>query len=116
LKTDNSLRNVPIPPGLYEDLMEYKRIEISRIDGRLFSYRDYEVMNTKLRRLFIKLGYPISMHSLRHTYTTLLIQNGIDLKTVSSLIGDDVAMVMRTYSHVNDEMKEKAAELIKDIF
>lgn len=116
LKTENSLRDVPLPPGLYKDLMEYKKIEISRIDGRLFDYTDYEVMNTKLRRLFIKLGYPISMHSLRHTYTTLLIQNGIDLKTVSSLIGDDVGMVMKTYSHVNDEMKERAAELIKGIF
>lgn len=96
--------------------MEYKNQEITRIDQRLFSYKDYEIMNTTIRRLFIKLGYNISMHSLRHTYTTLLIANRVDLKTTASFIGDDVSMVMKTYSHVTDEIRDREADLIRNIF
>ena len=116
LKTNNSERTVPISIDLYNELIEYQKKYPVSIDGRLFNHKDAAIMSTSLTRFFKKIGYNITLHELRHTYTTLLIQNGLDFKTVASLIGDDVSQVMATYSHVNDEMKEKASTLIQNLF
>ncbi|WP_455803973.1 tyrosine-type recombinase/integrase [Clostridium butyricum] len=58
----------------------------------------------------------ISIHELRHTYATLLIGNGIDFKTAAQLLGHDVQQTLKTYSHVTDEMLNKATEKISKIF
>ena len=60
------------------------------------------------------MGYDISIHELRHTYTTNLIANGIDFKTAAMLIGDTVDMVMKVYSHVNKDMMNKARDIINN--
>ena len=61
-------------------------------------------------------GYNISIHSLRHTYATLLIQNGVDFKTAAALLGHNVEMTMKIYSHVNNDMINNAKRVIEKIF
>lgn len=59
----------------------------------------------------------ISIHSLRHTNATLLIANGIPLKTVSSRLGHaNITTTGNIYTHAIKSADEKAAELIDDIF
>ena len=42
---------------------------------------------------------------------TLALQNGIDVKTVSSMLGHfDAGFTLRTYTHVTRQMQESAAE------
>ena len=61
-------------------------------------------------------GYNITLHELRHTYATMLISNGVDFKTAALLLGHDVEQTMKTYSHVNEDMLNKASNIIKNIF
>ena len=49
---------------------------------------------------------------LRHAYATYCIQQGFDFKTVSELIGDTLDMVMRTYAHVNTDMRDHAKKVL----
>lgn len=55
----------------------------------------------------------IRFHDLRHTFATMSLEHGMDIKTLSSLlwhVSADTALDI--YSHVTDEMQRKAAENI----
>ena len=46
-----------------------------------------------------------------HTFATVALQSGVDLKTVSAMLGHcDAGFTLRTYTHTNRRMQEKAAE------
>lgn len=52
----------------------------------------------------------ITFHCARHTFITLLISNGVDIKTVSSLAGHSTTRHTETYMHTMDENKKKAID------
>ena len=53
----------------------------------------------------------LRFRDLRHTFATLALQNGIDVKTVSSMLGHfDAGFTLRTYTHVTRQMQQSAAE------
>ncbi len=57
--------------------------------------------------------YVILQHSLRHCNATLLINNGIDLKIVSELLGhSDVSTTANVYAAVLQSSKAKVANLV----
>lgn len=109
-KTQNSIRNVPIPPILVAILKEYqKESPIS-----LFTLK---TANTSSINLCIQTVVPDkTFHDLRHTYATTLLANGVDIKTVSILLGDTTEMVMKVYVHYTEEMEKKAAHHVSKIF
>lgn len=52
----------------------------------------------------------IRLHDLRHTFATLALQNGVDIKTVSGMLGHyDAGFTLRTYTHATNRMQEQAA-------
>ena len=65
-----------------------------------------------LQRVLKRAGLPrIRFHDLRHTFATMALQNGVDVKTVSSMLGHyDAGFTLRTYAHVTRQMQQKAAE------
>ena len=47
----------------------------------------------------------------RYTFATLALQNGVDIKTVSSMLGHyDAGFTLRTYTHATRQMQDHAAE------
>ena len=53
----------------------------------------------------------IRFHDLRHTFATLALQNGVDIKTISSMLGHyDAGFTLRTYTHATRQMQDQAAE------
>jgi integrase len=52
----------------------------------------------------------IRFHDLRHTFATLSLQNGVDVKTVSSMLGHyNAGFTLTTYAHATRQMQEDAA-------
>lgn len=52
-----------------------------------------------------------NVHSLRHTYAVLCLQNGDDVKTVQSNLGHaTAAFTLDVYGHVSEKMKQDSAE------
>lgn len=115
LKSKNSYRNIPMPSIVKKELLEYKSNNPINFDGLILN-RNVDSIANNISKLFTTLGYDISIHELRHTYATLLIGNGVDFKTAAKLLGHDVKETLKTYSHVNDDMMEKASQLIENIF
>lgn len=113
VKSNNGFRDVPIPPALISILAEYLQADIKRpIDGRIFIVCESSYVNARIK----KYKKDCSIHKLRHTYATLLLAHGVDVKTVAALLGDTVNTVIKTYIHYNDEMRRQAAEKVAGIF
>ena len=57
-------------------------------------------------------GLPhIRFHDLRHTFATLALQNGVDVKTVTSMLGHyDAGFTLRTYTHATRQKQDEAAQ------
>ena len=48
---------------------------------------------------------------LTHTFATLALQNGVDVKTVSSMLGHyDAGFTPRTYTHATRQKQDEAAQ------
>ena len=112
VKSNNGYRDVPIPPTLLSILSKYLAVIEPSSDGRLFTIKESSYVNGRIK----KYRPDCSIHQLRHTYATLLLANGVDVKTVAALLGDTVNTVIRTYIHYNDDMRKQAAEKVADIF
>ena len=67
-----------------------------------------------LQRVLKRAGLPrIRFHDLRHTFATMALQNGVDVKTVSSMLGHySAGFTLDTYAHVTAQMKQDAADTI----
>ncbi len=56
-------------------------------------------------------GLIFRFHEFRHTFATTALQNGVDVKTVSSMLGHyDAGFTLRTYTHATRQKQEQAAE------
>ena len=60
---------------------------------------------------FLHSDSAVAFHFLGHTFATAALQNGIDVKTVSSMLGHyDAGFTLRTYTHATRQKQEQAAE------
>ena len=67
-----------------------------------------------LKALLDSAGLPnIRFHDLRHTFATNALEHGMDIKTLSTIIGHVTsATTLNVYAHVTDTMRENAAASI----
>lgn len=55
----------------------------------------------------------VRFHDLRHTFATMAISSGVDVKTLSSMLGHfSVGFTLDTYTHITNDMQRGAAEKI----
>ena len=58
-----------------------------------------------------------TMHSLRHTNSTLLTQSGVDIKAVQERLGHkNINETLNIYTHCSQEMIDKSRIIANDIF
>ena len=56
----------------------------------------------------------VRFHDLRHTFATMALAHGMDVKTLSAMIGYiSSATTLDIYSHVTNEMQIRSAEKIE---
>lgn len=115
-KTENSVRLVSIPQTAVDLLVqEHARhpdnpyMFPSPLTGEL--YHPDSVVNLH-KKILNDAGLPhIRFHDLRHTFATTALQNGVDVKTVSSMLGHfDAGFTLRTYTHATRQKQDEAAQ------
>ena len=115
-KTENSVRKISIPQSVVELLhQEHEKhpdnpwMFPSPKTGEMYHPDSIAKLHEKILR---DTGLEhIRFHDLRHTFATMALQNGVDVKTVSSMLGHyDAGFTLRTYTHATRQMQEQAAE------
>ena len=115
LKTKNSYRTVSIGDDAIEVLKEQRK-KVGREIEYVFPSPNGgpispdSVLNM-LHRVLERAGLPkIRFHDLRHTFATLALQNGVDIKTVSGMLGHfSAGFTLDTYAHVTTAAQKEAA-------
>ena len=101
-KTDTSVRVIPIPKQLMPMLKDMKRIAKNQYvisdSEKTLAVRSYQ---RSFERLLKKLGIPHhGFHSLRHTFATRALEVGVDVKTLSEILGHKNANItLQRYAH-----------------
>ncbi|MBS1383122.1 MAG: site-specific integrase [Clostridiales bacterium] len=70
-----------------------------------------------LYRVLKRAGLPrVRFHDLRHTFATLALQNGVDVKTVSGMLGHfSAGFTLDTYAHVTTASQRQAAKTMGSV-
>lgn len=125
LKSDNGLRDVPLLPQLAEALPK------SRV-GLIFPGADGGYMRageiTKNWRKYCRdVGlneiiqtsdgathetFPITPHCFRHSFATICYEAGLDPRQAAEILGDTPEVLESVYTHLRQEHKATAAELL----
>jgi len=68
-------------------------------------------------RLMKRIGLDGTTHSLRHTFASTLFANGVDVKTVSQLLGHaSIQITLNTYIHLINKVDHAAVTKLDEIF
>ena len=115
LKTKNAYRVIPLREQALAVLRSQQEKTHSEYvfpspNGRPISP---DSVRNMLRRVLKRAGLPyVRFHDLRHTFATLALQNGVDVKTVSSILGHfSAGFTLDTYAQVNQEYQERLEEI-----
>lgn len=126
-KTESSVRTIKLSESTidlikkYQEWQEaYKKVynkKWTSKDNRIFTSVDGGYMHPStcdhiLRKIVRKYNLdPICFHELRHTCASLLINSGVDPKTVSKRLGhSDTSITMEIYTHAFEESKNACAD------
>lgn len=112
-KTKSSLRDIPIPSKLLTILVSMKKqskgkyvvsAENSFVSPRTYEYRYHKILD--------EYNIPsVNYHTLRHTFATRCIEVGVDVKTLSEILGHaNVSITLNTYVHSSMELKRQQLE------
>lgn len=120
-KTVSSKRIIPIPKQLLPYLRTIKKrslsaFVISRYNGKDVPLRSYQ---KTFERLLVRENIPHKgFHALRHTFATRALECGMDVKTLSEILGHKNATItLNRYAHSllehKQEMMNKLGKLLQ---
>ena len=131
-KTSSSVRTIPLTRHTWE-LLASMRAEATRTlapfglsaaDAYILGTQEPEsrpynpTMLGKDFAAFCKMnGFKCTFHDLRHTFATMMIAKGVDVRTVASYLGHaSVTMTLDTYADVDPDAKRAAVFKVEESF
>lgn len=113
-KSAHSNRVIPVPAFLLERLRFCMRekVETEYLFGTLTRAAEPRTIQRRFQRFMQKLGIAgVHFHTLRHSFATRLLELGIDIKTVSTLLGHcSTKTTLDCYAHSLLEQRRTAVE------
>ena len=114
-KTRASIRDIPVNSFLINYFLKYKKsgeyYVLSENSKKFMDPRSYQ---RKYKKILDDIGLIYrNFHCLRHTFATRCMEKGIDVKSLSELLGhSNVNITLNCYIHSSLEYKRKALEKI----
>lgn len=128
-KTKNSYRTIPVDDIVMNQLKRYK----AWCKEKLFSYGKHlkdedfvyisirgnpiapNSINRNLSRLIEKGNLKkISIHGLRHTHATILLNQGVSPNIIAERLGNTAKMIDEVYGHVLQTSKDKTVQIFAE--
>ena len=116
-KTKSGIRTIPMTAKAYTALSELQKIT-GEYEYIVTSSKGERIRPTRLDRTFHQILAAINLkkvgvHTLRHTFATMLFNNGCEVKVVSDLLGhSNTKITENIYIHLIQQQKVKAIKLI----
>lgn len=127
-KTEQSKRTLKLPQEVMDILCELRDFQLRQADifgdkwvesGRLFTKENGEPQhpNTSyhwLEKFCARNGLPFyGLHSFRHLFASLLVGNGVDIVTVSGVLGHSaVSTTSNIYCHMLEDARVRASDTV----
>lgn len=111
-KTKHSIRKIPISKSLYTVLINYKK-QFNPDSYILTGQSDHYLEPIAYRYTYKKILHDClinykNYHCLRHTFATRCIRVGMDVKSLSEILGhSNVSITLEIYVHSSFEIKKK---------
>lgn len=84
----------------------YQQSSLNKALKRIIRDCNYEIFDGKINSNTILPNF--SNHSLRHTFTTRMVESGTNLKVMQEILGhSDISTTMNIYAEATQELKEK---------
>lgn len=120
-KSISSIRTIPVGTSILNYLKEYYIDKDCYILTSSNKPKDTRVYEKHFERVLIKCNLKkINFHSLRHTFATRCIESGIDVKSLSEILGhSNYSVTLNIYVHSSIDQKrrsiDKMIEYVNDI-
>jgi len=131
-KTKNSIRSIPLLPFMIKELQDWKNAQTADKLQAGAAYQDMGMVVTNSLGGYIEprtfkdyynkilqaanIGH-FTFHALRHTFCTRALENDMDAKTVSTIMGHySVAFTLDVYGHVLDSHKREEMMKMEGLF
>ncbi|MDR1530576.1 MAG: site-specific integrase [Clostridiales bacterium] len=112
-KTESSVRSIPLPSALVSLLRKHRSearsMFIVSCNGDPLEPR---TLQNRFKKLLAKAGIrDVNFHAMRHTFVVRALENEVDIKTISEVMGHASPVVtMKRYAHSHEDHKRKKLE------
>lgn len=115
-KTVQSVRQIPMT-----STCEACLIDLCSISANEYIFADYyghmpdgEAMSNRIKGVARKLGIDFHLYMLRHRFSTKMVTNGVDVRTVMELMGHASPSMTVSYARSDEAKKRSALELVEN--
>ena len=131
-KTKNGRRSIPLFDAIISDLADWRKTQEADAQLAQSAYENtgYVVTNEfgkpieprTFRDHYIRIlkaaGLPhFTFHALRHTFAPMAIEQGMDVKALSKILGHaNVGFTLDTYAHLLDDHKRESMMLMQELY
>ena len=131
-KSQNSIRSIPLLPRAVEELRQWQSVQEQDRMLAGNAYQDLGMVVSNPLGLYIEprtfkdhydqilkaagIGH-FTFHALRHTFATRALEQKMDSKTLSTILGHySVSFTLDTYAHVLDAHKREGMKLMEELY
>lgn len=117
-KTESSTRVIPITKDIATILKGMNTGNENYILTGTTKYTEPRTFRRKYQNFMKKIEIePLKFHSLRHTFASMNIENGADIKTISEILGhSDINTTLKVYTHTSEKAKQEVVDKFSKMF
>ncbi len=120
-KSQKSIRKIPLPAFFQSIYKELQSTETNK-DYYLFSGTrkpaDPRTYQKQFKKILFKIGVKdCKFHAIRHTFATRALELGVDIKTLSEILGhSNVTITLNIYAHSMIEQKKIVMDRFNELY